>query len=276
MRKLLFIVLFVMVFSFGFAQTYTMDAALSDITQRTLEITNCKTPSGGPTLLKIPISITNTMPTQMKVTYKYLDLPSNTYKDGFDTVICVVGPSYSKVCDFTVPLVLGGTGNATKQNALKDVELIRLTGEDFDGKRKEIYTTSLFFSISHEESIQETNVYAKISEARRFLSQVVSQLPCVGNVCCGMGGSFKKAEQAKLDIQNAEEHVKLCNITAAYSFASSAFANSKSAISYSATSTESCQKAIQGYRDAKKAVDGAGSAFSNLACEPDASSSQLL
>ncbi|MFH1470939.1 MAG: hypothetical protein ABIF01_04275 [Candidatus Micrarchaeota archaeon] len=271
MKFLLLALVTISLFSIGFSDE-VLPISIADFTQKTLHITNCKTPSGGPSVSEVSVNVDNPLPVQLRVSYQYFDPPLNTFVDQPMSTYCYISPSSTRTCKFTVFFRYGGHGNGT----IDGIELLRITGRDVEGKNPTVYTSSLKFDVDHLETIQETNVFNKIHEARGFLSQMTEKLPCFGDTCCGMDGALSKVDKAKLDIANAEEHLKLCNITTAYSFASSAYQNSKSALSSVSTNTESCQEALAGYKEAKSDVDDADKTISNLVCEPDQSALDSL
>ncbi len=246
--------------------------AVMSSTYKNLIITNCKSPTGGPDMAQVSADLDNPMPVQMRISYQYLDLATGKYEKQPENTYCYIPPSSSRTCTFVIPIRYGGNGNGT----LSNIELLRVTGSDVEEKYPKTYMVSFSFNIKHDESLQETNVLNKIASARGFLSQAASEIPCTGTVCCGMGGALDKASKAKLDIANSEEHLKLCNITGAYSFSTSAYSNAKGASSAISTNVDLCRQSLQDYKSAKTAVDEAESRISGMGCQVEQPASQSL
>lgn len=270
MRAILAFLAVVCLISSGFAQGVL--PVNMDSTQKNLDISNCNSPEGGPVSQEISVDIDNPMPVQMKVSYQYLDLATNSYEDQPMNTYCYVPSPGTRTCKFKVPIRLGGSGNGTMNN----LELLRLTGADAEGKRPATYTASFTFNVKHEETLQETNVFAKIKEAESFMSQSESKIPCLGTVCCGMGGAKEKLEKARQDVISSKEQLQLCDLKSAYSSAASSYANAKNTLTVLNANTEQCNAILLQYKGAKTDVDNADTQLSNMGCTVSATAANQL
>ncbi len=251
--------------SFTYAETRELPAILSDFTQKTLKISNCQMSSGSIDKAEIGINVDNPMSVQMRVSFKYLDIATGKYVDQPIKQYCYIGPHLSVPCKFKVPISAGGKGNGT----LSNVELLRLTGENPQGDGKNVYVKSFWFDIEHEESYSEINALNKIREAEEMIYDVDAEIPCFENVCCGMGGSTEKIEQAKIEISKGKEQVRFCNTTEAYALGSSAYTKAKEAQSFMGSNKMPCTDTLLLYKEAKKKVEDAEDYLASLECDPD-------
>ncbi|MFH1448473.1 MAG: hypothetical protein ABIG39_06425 [Candidatus Micrarchaeota archaeon] len=273
MRIFAIMLVIAVLFSPCFSEARELPAILSDFTQETLVVMNCKTTQpGGSEMVDISINVDNPLPVQMKVSFTYLDMATGLYEEQPINQYCYIGPHLSLPCKFKMPIRLGGRANGTISNA----ELMRLKGVDPQGTRTETYTKSFWFNIEHEESLPEINAMNKIVAAEELISETDSGIPCFGSVCCGMGGANDNIELAKLDVSKAKEQLRLCNITGAYSLASSAVAKAQNAGSYLSSNTLPCTDILLEYKEAKTAVDEAEAHLSNLDCDVDQTLTEAL
>ena len=222
-----------------------------------LEIYNCGS-DGTATKLELAVNIDNPVNKLLNVYFSYYNFTSNLFIDAPD--FCSIAPDLSTTCYLKFTVALGNRGNAT----ISGVELIRLRAADPAGINK--YSKSLYFNITHTESLVELNVKAKQGEFARLKENVTASIPCEANACCGMLEAKSLLAEATQSNEQSVSSLADCS-KAAYTLSVSAVNKAKDAASAVSDNLEACSAAISEYGSASDALNSAKKTISEQSCD---------
>lgn len=234
---------FLIIFAFLQDVNNTLSA---ELLTPTIITNNCNI-EGGETHHKLSFSIKNPSPTTMKITYKWFEFPTHSYKLG--KTICNIPPNQYALCHFTIPIALGGKGNGTIKRTM-----IILNGS-MDGEE---YVKSFEVEIIHFTTISEESVIAKMYDAEKKIMEIEKLSQPYINHCPKINDELV---ELKRKFVNANTSLMFCNISNTYRLASEVIQNSL-LIRKSIDECISSQKEINIYIDEDNITTTSSATFS--------------
>ncbi|MCX6777971.1 MAG: hypothetical protein NT157_03730 [Candidatus Micrarchaeota archaeon] len=263
--RVLIALLLVSLLAFGvWAVDLQLNAGARD--QPVLDIYNCGL-DGTTTKLEIVVNVENPVGKLLNVHYSYYNFTSQSFVDSAD--FCSIPPGQSLTCNLKFPVALGNRGNGT----LNNVELLRLKADDPTGPNT--YSKSLYFNITHTESVVEANVKSKLVEFAKLQANATASIPCEGQVCCGMLEAKSALAGAEQSHGQAVSKLSECSGKDAYSLSVSAVNQLKDAATLVSEKSEECSAALSEYAAASDAFNSAKKAVSEQTCDTSESAALL-